>query len=255
MTLQERLSPNPLSKPVPLSYSHNKFYFFYSTYHLLLYVCVFLSPQSECKLHEFGFCWWPIFAALRSVPGKEQALRQSRCCQGPALVSLKPNSSCQYLRLQVRGCFPETVEGHFAHVGIRLEDLQPQPLPKRSPQLVILSICCTNTTVSFSFSRGGFRVRIWGEDFWDQGSFLTNTLLAPFPSQYCFPTPQPSWTSKVNIYPQILVSGSVWSNLKQDDKYSLLLNELFTVDSGYTFKNKTGEGQLQHSFTEGGKLA
>lgn len=134
----------------------------------------------------------------------------------------------------------------------------PPPLPKSHLQmLMIFNICCINTIALLSLSGGGVGVRRWGEYFWDWGHCLNNTLFSyhPFPSHYQFSGPLPTCTSQVKILLQILISGSVWGNPNQDNKYLLLLKELLSsVDSGYMFRKKAEEETVQHSFMEGGKL-
>lgn len=61
----------------------------------------------------------------------EQCLRQSRCAkQCPSLglwylSVLSPNSNIQYVHRKAWRCFPETVEGHFAHLCMILRIYSP----------------------------------------------------------------------------------------------------------------------------------
>ena len=65
---KERLFPTILSKLVPLSYSHNQFYFIFITLTIFCYMFVYgLSPRSEYKTSELRFCLWSIFLALTTI--------------------------------------------------------------------------------------------------------------------------------------------------------------------------------------------
>lgn len=136
------------------------------------YMFIVSLLNQNIKLHEFGFCFWPLFPILRTVLGEKQALKQSRCYQCPPLYRLSQTPAVNICNFKSEDAFQKLQKAILPrHQAWRYTT---PPPPKSIPQSIILRICCTNITAPLSFSGGGVGVRGWGKD------------LPPFVTAHCF---------------------------------------------------------------------